>query len=706
MSTPSPEKAAFIRNFTDGFMDSPESDTLPLGATPDAKNAFLYNIDVARRRAVMGRRAGSRMVLSTAVVSGKVWDGLFEWLHDAAQDLLGVINGGLYKLDIIAQTATLVGTGWTASTPARLTPFRGDAFIYDGTYQQRYDGTTLYPVGSAAPSVITNMVVGAGPGPTGTYEALYCWYNGNRLRYSSPSDITGTLALVNQGRTHTKPGSAAPTWATHWAAFVRRTDTGELNFYFAGQTAIANATFTETASDVVRQRGVLSPLPSSHDAPPGAWIVLAEHKGYGIGILPSTYSINVSALGDFESWHPKDEFPVARAAGSYLCWGRQYGTEFLLGTSRRTWRLDNDQVPFKPVPVNPRFGNVSQDACLEVKGEFFGWDALHGPYRTNLVDWNPIGRHRIDDTLATVNRTALSGIKAIHAEKYGLIGWAVPTTTTRRATVLWYHYDLDCWLPPWTGLEYGSMAEFTDVTGSLGIFCGDYWGRLYELFSGSKEGVPTTAPTDNLRNAAVVSATSGTVTVDNALLSLYTTGSGLAGLPVAAVSPTGAWQWRRVQSNTGNVIVLDTTNGSPWDIIPDTNYRIIVGGIEWFWWTPWIDFGIPHIVKVLRQFYVQARASSADHLLQVSVRFNNNDGVVSEVDFSFSTSLNAGIWDESRFDVALFAETQRQIRKKSLPQSPLTVQFRFSNSYPDQEIKIPLYGVSADVLPGMQVPSV
>lgn len=706
MSVATPAKGALVRDFTPGFLDSPESDTLPLGATPDAKNAFLYNVDLVRRRAVMGRRAGSRMVLPTAAISQKVWDGLWEWQHAADQDLLGMINGALYEIDVIGQAATLIGSGWTADTPARLLPFRNDAFIFDGTYHRRWDGTTLYEIGSAAPSSITNMSAGAGA-LTGTYEALYCWYNSTRDHYSSPSDITATQALVAQGRTHTKPGSAAPTWATHWAAFVRRTDTSEFNFYLAGSTAIGNASFTEAATDATRQRGTLAPLPSTNDAPPAAWLVLGEHKGYGIGITAAADSFYVSRLGDFESWHPKDKFPVSRATGRYLTWGKNYGTEFLLGTDHQMWRLNNETVPFKPVPVNPRFGNVSQEACLEVNGWFYGWDRIRGPYRTNLVEWTPLGQHRIDDTLATINRTALGGIKCVHSEVYGLVGWMVPTlSSTRRRTILWYHPALDCWLPPYTGLEYGSITEFTDAAGTLGLYCGDYWGRVYELFSGAKEGVPTTSPTDNLRNAAVLSATSSTVTVDNASESLYTTGSGLAGLPVAAVSTAGVWQWRRILSNTANVITLDTVNGEPWATTPDTTYRIIVGGIEWFWWTPWIDFGLPHMTKALQHLFIQARAASVDHELEVKLRFNNDEGVVEEVEFSFNPSLNAGIWDQSRWDQALFAETQRQVRKKKLTRTPLTVQIRFGNSYPDQEIKVPMYGVSADPLPGMLAPSV
>lgn len=705
MPTNAPDKAFMVRDFTPGYLDSPESDTLPWGATPDAKNAFLYNVDVAQRRAVMGRRPGSRLVHTTAAVAEKVWDGLFEWAHAGSRTLLGVIDGTLHSVDVVGASVTSIGSGWTAGNPARVTPFRSDAFVYDGAYQRRWDGTTLYEVGSAAPGTITNMAAGAGT-VTGTYEALYTWYNANRDRHSSPSDITATLVLAGQGRTHTKPASAAPSWATHWGTWVRRTDTSELNFFFVANTAIATAGYTETVTDVVRQRGDVAPLPSSHDAPPGAWLVLNEFKGYGIGILDGSDSYYTSAVGDLESWSPKNKFPVSRATGEYLCWAKEFGTEMLLGTSHRMWRLVNDEPPFVAQPVHPRFGNVSQDACLEVDGWFYGWDRIAGPYRTNLVEWQQLGLHRIDDTLETINRTALAGIKCVYAEKQGLIGWAVPTSgSARRRTILWYHIELGCWLPPQTGLEYGSLTAFTDASGTLGVYCGDYWGRVLELFSGAKEGVPTTSPTDNLRKAAVVSATSSTVTVNNSVLSLYTTGSGLAGLPVAAVSGAGVWQWRTIKSNTANVITLDTTNGAPWNTVPDDSYTVVVGGIEWFWWTPWIDFALPHLTKTLQHLYVQARATSSDHLLEIKMRFNNDEGVVENIEFAFNPALTAGIWDSGRWDEALWAETQRQLRKRKIQRSPISCQIRFSNAYPDQELTIPLYGLSADPLPGMQVAS-
>lgn len=702
MSTRRPDGNIMVRDFTPGFLDSPESDTLPMGATPDAKNSFLYNIDVERRRAVLGRRLGSRLVFASALASEKVLDGLFEWRSEGTPTLLAVCNGALSSVDPVAGTVAAIGTGWTATTRARMTAFKNDAFVYDGTFQQRWDGSDLYDVGSTAPGTITNLSAGAGS-LTGTYEALYTWYNADRDHHSSPSTVTATQVLAGQGRTHTKPGSTAPDWATHWGIWVRRTDTGELNYFFVQNEAIANGTATETVLDVVRQRGQVAPQPDSHNAPPGAWEVLVEKGGLGIGILAGSDSYYVSELGDFESWHPKNRFPVSRATGEPLKWAQTFGTQFLIGTAHRTWQLTGDAVPFKIDPVHPSYGNVSQDACLDVNGKFYGWDRVQGPYVTDLASWRPLGRHRIDNFLADVNRNALDRIQAVHAERYGLIGWAVPTGTSERLrTLLWYSYDLDCWLPPQTGLEYGSVAAFTNSAGVIGIFNGDYWGRVQELFSGDSEGA---TGTDDARVGTVVSSTNGTVTIAFESGALYTTGAGLAGLPVAVKSPAGEWQWRTIKSNTGTVVTIDTTNGSAWDANPSPGWPVVIGGIEWYQWTPWIDFGVPHIAKKLQEFFVQMKSTSSDAALGIRVRFQNADEIVEEMELTLAGDSGALVWDVDLWDEAYWAGAARQLRKRKFFESPFTLQIQFFSYLPDAPIRIPLWGLGADQLPGMRVES-
>lgn len=701
-----PDGTRFVTDFTPGYLDSPESDSLPLGATPDAKNAFLYNINTTSRRAVMGKRPGCRLLNPAALVAATRVDGLFEFRRSgAASELLAICDGDLRVWDTVDDFDTIAGP-WTPGNTARMTPFRNNAFIYDGAAQQRYDGTDLFAVGLAAPTAISNMSAGAGT-LTGTYEAIYTWYNSAMDHHSSPSDATATQVLAGQGRTHTKPSSAQPAAATHWGLWVRRTDTNEVNYYHAGNVVVASGSTTETVSDVVRQRSDLAPKPSENDPPPGAFIVLEDHKGYGIGILPNSDSYYVSKIGDFESWHPRNKFPVSRAAGEDLAFAKKFGLDFIIGTGHRSWVLVGDGVPFRIESWNSRYGCVSQDAGMEIGEKWYAWDRVHGPYVSDGVNFRPLGRHRIDEILATVNKDAVGDIRIAYSESLGLVGWAVPVTgATRRRTILWYSIDLDSWLPPHTGMEYASFSEFTDADGDTGLYMGDYWGRVFELFSGTTDGVPTSSPTDNLRSGTVVSATSGTLVVNDSAASLYTAGNGLAGLPVAVKSPAGVWQWRRVLSNTGDTITLDTTDDAPWSQTPEAGWHVVVGGIEWWWWTPAVDFDVAHIEKKYDHFWLESRATGSAYSVDVRVRLNSDSGAVTTAPFAFSAGALGGIWGESLWGQALWAGAVRTLQKQEMPFQSLSVQMQVSNFEPGQDIRISRYGITADVKTGRKAPSV
>lgn len=707
MSARLPSRPLWGDNFIDGWLDTPESDRLPLGATPDARNGFLYAIDKARRTAITGKRPGCRILNPTQMAAAPVY-GLWEFRRIGADPtLLAVCNGALHEWDG-ASAFTARGSGWSAASPVRMTPHRRNAHIYDGTYMRRWDGTALYEVGFAAPTSAPGLATAAGPGVTGTYEGYAVWYDSVTDHESSPSATATAVAFANQVRRWTKPGGAPPANVTHWRVYARRTDTNERNFYRAGTFLVAAATGDETTSDTARIN--LGPKPNENDPPPGAWASLAVAKdGYGIGILPNDDSFYVSKLGDLESWHPSDRFYVDRGANDALDGGvKVIGTTTVVFKPHQTWVLNGSKPPFALDQIHDSFGLVSPDAGLQVDGiGFFGWDRVRGPYLTDLSSWTALGDTRINTFLETVNLVpdALRDIRCVHDERRNLVIWAVPTTTTRRRTLLAYHYQVDAWLPPITGLEYAALCQFTDEDGRLGVYLGDYWGRVFELFSGTSDGVPTTSPTDNLRSGTVVSATASTLTVDVSTRSLYTTGSGLAGLPVAVRSPAGVWQWRRVASNTGSVLTLDTTYGAPWTTVPSAGWRFIVGGIEWYHWTPWLDLGAVEYYKLLRHLFIEAKSAGSSHELTVTGRFNSQQGAIEDFEFTFDTATDAGVWGVSLWGSALWGSIQRSIRKKIVEMRVLTAQFRFANYEPNQEIRLSRYGLSGDVVPTLADPA-
>lgn len=711
MGFTTPQLEHWARDFSAGFLDTPEEDTLAPGATPDARNGDLtriqYGLNDQARRANIRKRRGSRLLNPVAMDPAAKVDGLFEFRRaSAAQQLVAVCNGKVKVFDNIDTFAQVGATApFTAGAAARVCLHKSNAFIFDGIAMKRYDGTSLLEVGFAKPTSVTNMtaVAPVGAGVTGTYEAYYVWYDQTMDHESSPSATTATVAPVAQARRHTKPGGAPPANVTHWRAYVRRTDTNEINFFRSGTFTVASATGDDETSDTARRDAGAGPFSSDNDQPPGAFAILVEHKGYAIGVLAADDSFYTSKRGDFESWHPKNKFPVARGDGEALTSVIKYGTDILVHKGHATYRLVGDTVPFAiPDPLHSRWGNVSQESAIELNGRLYAWDRERGPYWTDTVNWTSLVDGQIEALYATVNRSVISDIRCAYDDGTKVLRWLVALSgTTRKRIVFKYHVGLGCWLPPDTGLEYASIATFTAIGGSVGTYLGDYWGRVYELNSGEREGVPAGASTTA---AAVTSATPSTVTVSGA--AFYTTGAGLAGLPVAVLSPAGAWQWRRIESNTADTLTLDITNDAPWTTTPAAGWTVVVGGIQWYQWTPWVDFLKPEDKKSLHWLFIQGRATSTSHNVSIHARFDDDEGVTASTDFIFPTGQLTGVWGSMVWGTSLWGTTQRRMRKQRVARTAFSAQFEFANFYPDQPIELTRYGLTADLIEGRKAPGV
>lgn len=702
MSYPLPDFPYGTRDFSAGYLDTPEPDTLPPGATPDAANGELGSVQVGgQMRATLKKRRGHRLVTPGAMVAGVPVDGLKEFTRAGQPNtLVAACDGAVWTFDNVNACAQVGTTApFTAGNAVRFCTFKQQLYLVDGTANQRYNGTALFAVGFAAPTGVTDMtaVSPTGTGLTGTYAAIYVWYDSATGHESSPTSTTATVTVSNQARRHTKPSGTPASNVTHWRAYVRRTDTNEIKYYRVASVAVATATYDEQVIDTARVDP--APEPSSNDVAP-AFALLAEFNGTGIGVVVNDDQVYASKQGDLESWHPRDVLAVARGGGEPITCLVAFGEDFLVMKPHSTHRLDGDKMPFAVRQVHPAFGCVSQEAAVEVHDRLYAWDRVKGPYVTDTVTWTALADYRIRTVVNRVNRTGLSGIRCVHDEINSLVVWAVPTTSTRRRTLLAYHYGLDAWLPPWTGLEYASLATFTNpVSGALGTYMGDYWGRLFELASGATDGIPT----GGTHTATVTSATSGTVVCAGATFA--TTGTGLAGLPVAVRSPAGVWQWRRLAGNTTDTLVLDTTHDAIWTHMPEAGWTVIVGGIQWFHHTPWIDLSKPDVEKRLQYFMLQGKTVSATDAIQVSGRYDDQEGFASADTFTLPAT-GAGVWGVGVWGVSLWGGSSlRQMRKVRVDRTVLSAQFRFENYYPDQPVEITAYQVTGDLLDRRRVPS-
>jgi hypothetical protein len=698
VSLPNPDFTIRAENFAPGYLDAPRSDRLPLGATPDGKNCFFYDVEVHERgpNATAGKRSGSRLINPAAISLGDPVDLAEFRRENAAGELLSFCNGAWQKYDEVATfNAIASATGYTGDI-GRIVTTKNQALLHDGTKQQLYDGSGVRDVGFVKPTGVTNMTLGGSPGVTGTYTARYTWYDQTHNHESSPTvDATASLVTTNDERVHTKPSGSPPANVTHWRAYVRREDTNEIYWMRVGTVAIGTATLTEAVDDDVRVDRL--PLEAENDPPTVNFEVMAIWKGYAIGFAANSSTMHISKQGDVESWNPKDQFPVSAGDGKPVRCVRTLGTEIIIQKPHKSWHLVGARVPFDIEDLHSSFGCVSQEAGVEVKNRYYGWDEIKGPYATDLVNWEPIGDFKIARLLGTLNRDALDQIRAVHDEEHSLVIWAIPTIgSARKRTLIAYHYVLQSWLPPITGLEYASLTQYTTTAGTLGVYAGDEWGRVWRLFDGDRE-----APATGTVQGTVTSATSSTLVDTSA--AFYTTGNGLAGVPVAVLSPAGIWQWRRVASNTGTALTLDTTNGTPWTTTPSVGWTYIIGGLEWYQRTPSLDGGDPTLQKKGWLLQVQLKPASASHALEVRARFNDDEGVTSDQDFSFSTGLTGGVWGVGLWGVMLWGSVNRRMRKARIMRCFFSIQIEFRNFYPDQPILMTSYVVTADALPRRRV---
>jgi hypothetical protein len=100
-----PDLDYLIDSFHPGFMDSPEPERLPKGATPDAKNCLFTAVQLApTQSANIKKRTGARLLTPSQVVAGKGFDGLYEFrkVGQTSGRLVAVVGGKVFYWDNVS----------------------------------------------------------------------------------------------------------------------------------------------------------------------------------------------------------------------------------------------------------------------------------------------------------------------------------------------------------------------------------------------------------------------------------------------------------------------------------------------------------------------------------------------------------------------------------------------------------------------------
>lgn len=704
-----------VRSFAPGFMDSPEPDTLPKGATPDAKNClFGSQQNEPEARCTLDKRTGARLLTPAQIVAGKGFDGLFEFrkLGQSSGRLVGVVDGKVWYWD--GSTAFVqigVTAPFTVGAKVQFAAQRNLLFIMDGSTTRVWDGTIgndLFTPGEVAPTSAPGLADGGASTLTaGTWEGYAVWYDSVHDHETSPSALTAQLTTAaNRSRTWTKPSGAPGANYDKWRAYCRRVDTNETYYKRVVDVAIATASSTEATTDAARNLSALGPLPLTNDSPPLDFVLQAEYQGYRLAVRANDDQIYVSKINDPQAQSPNDIIGVSRGTGGEVRSIVKFGTNCVVQKAQRTSKLRGDRMPFIPDEVHSTFGNVGQSSAVEVSGKLFCWDEEKGPYWTDLNNqWEPIATAKVQDIISAVPKNFAKFIECAYVKVFDTVFFSLPAAVNgRRRTLLGYNVTFDSWLPPITGLEYACLAKFVDSNGATNLYVGDYWGRLYQYFTDYVEGVPSGSLI-----AQVASGTSGTVTCDfdrtpnsdgtfttsASATAFYTTGAGLAGLPVLHISASGAQQWRRVESNTATILTLDTTNDSPWNNVPAAGDTIVVGGIDWYWRSPVVDFGDPFKAKKGQLIEVQARPGSSSFGLRFLALM---EGYATQgFDKVFSFGAGSG-WGLGLWGTMVWGGGDPTAKKTRISRSFFGLAFEIGNPFPNQPVSVLAVRVTADRL--------
>lgn len=467
-------------------------------------------------------------------------------------------------------------------------------FAVNGTDLLKTDGSEIFNFGMAAPGTPT-AAVGAAGTPSGTYRIALTGFNENTGHESSLGvfdevavssqkiDASWTFPTdpqVTHVRVHIFKVGLSDHFFRLGSTNVTPTPDTDTGGYASGTTSITIDVSDSNINDLI----IKSPTTQENDPPPTGtkfityygsrmWATDGQKLFYSKIENPESFDPN-----NFEPVNTDDDQDivaigkVANVAGDeHLTIYKERSLHMLFGPNDpNTWEVKE----FAPIT-----GLQAHRTLVEVEGALW-WKSEQGfaefkfgelPKR---VDTPSIG-NRTED----LNYSAMSGAIGIYDSVRQRTIFAVPESGQTRNTVLFpYNERLKLWEDRWDPMDISAMGTFFDAsTGEPFVAVGNYAGRVFRLWD--------TPYMDGVRlvDGATVFTVKGTVesstatTLTDSAATFDTDGDGLDEIILIVVDPNGATQRKRITSNTGTVLTID----SAWASNPDSTWTYYIGCPNW-----------------------------------------------------------------------------------------------------------------------------
>ena len=475
--------------------------------------------------------------------------------------------------------------------------FRGFLIVCNGAEENRkYDGRELPSTVTIATPTTTHVVTPTGSGSgwggsAGDYSYVYAYRNTKDGTESLIGPIvTATMAATHDTAEITGLPSTCPSDDDQIDQIrIYRRDAGATTYRYLGDVDYGTTTYSDDGSSTAAN----DPLDSYRGHVPEArycevyknrlWFLNAN------GASSALYYSEASTL-QFPGANviqvdrdDGDEGTGIIAAFGGLIVFKERSIHYLTGEGNTTFAVNK---------IVDNIGCVSGQTVVQAPGGvyFLGYDGVYVMGANTAPQYISHNQQtffqRIDTTKKRLACAAYDPVRHQYIVSFDHLDYGRVTMSYDDETQTWARWNI--------GFDCLAVSEHT--TNNETEVIGGRNGYVVRLFDGTQDGTHVDGDTERLYwNSTTVTVAAGDYAIDGGaeriVDSFPTTEDGLRGVPVMVVDSSGTVEHRTIITNTFQILYLDDALTVSGDI------TYLVGGIETYWESPWMDMGDPVTVK-------------------------------------------------------------------------------------------------------------
>ena len=699
-----------LDNWGDGVITSMEGDAVPPGAYIRGKNCALTSR--AGGKALVMKRDGFGTVNATPVTGSSAIIGIYEYRRRSGGTFthyhLVISDSGRFDTvnpDSGVLTNIGASTFTSSSTQEYLPSFTTGnnlCFIVNGVDAKKYDGTTVYGIGIAAPvSAPTLADNGAAGIPDGTYEAFVTHYNSVTGQESSAGPTSSTLTLSTNKIDFSAIPVSGDAQVDTRRIYLRNTGTMS-NFYLA-VTISDNVTTTSSAYNGADSALVdIGPDTDENDTPVSGVKFACFHKNRlfladNINVYYSKLDMAESFDPDaYETPNPSDGQAITGIVSIFdmLIMFKTNSIYVLVGDNPDTWAIR---------PIDNTIGCSTFRSIVMTEGKLYWWSE-QGP-----VQWAggldkptllgpPFISTIISPDYLAFDADALRVVAGARDTVEDRILWAVPQLDQARNTlILPFSSRMSRWESDgWDPVDVSAMATIDGSDGRPFVILGGYSGQMFKTGTFTSDGIAASTTS----TGTFVAASTSVTTVTDATATFDTTGGGLIERKVTITDSAGVMVEEanlrpRITSNTATSFTMNTAVSS---LVSGNTYTYHIGGPAFDLETRWMLHGDSFVKKRYMFLKTQVTASGTLSDVLVNVYFSYDINEDSTTSMTFQEDFEGALWDEVDWDDFFWSGTAEIQLRQRIGRTGTAALVRFRHYATDSAFTIQKVGVTAELL--------